>query len=59
MEQTATNHICIGYARISKLAGLTTSKGRQIFEHLKQIGIIETTDKGTVILKYQKKGKVV
>lgn len=55
MEQTSKNGICIGYARISKLAGLTTSKGRQIFEYLKQIGIIQTTEKGTIIRVYQRK----
>jgi len=55
MEQTQSDTYCVGYRKISKIAGLTDSKGRQIFEHLKQIGIIETTQNGTKIIKFQKK----
>lgn len=55
MEETQCDTYCVGYRKISKLAGLTDSKGRQIFEYLKQVGIIETTSKGTKIIKFQKK----
>ena len=55
MEKTHNNTYCIGYRKISKLVGLKYSQGRQIFEHLKQIGVIKTTKKGTKIIKFQRK----
>ena len=51
MRESAKDGICIGYKKIGEMAGLTASESRNIYEHLKATKCIESTNKGTKILK--------
>lgn len=51
MYETAQNKKCIGYKKISELAGIKESKGRNIFEYLKLTNAIQKIDGSMTIKK--------
>ena len=51
MYETAQNKKCIGYKKISELAGIKESKGRNIFEYLKLTNAIQKVDGSMTIKK--------